>query len=259
MAPTVQDIRVFVETPKPLKPILPWEELLNNLIIPTDLPKIQSSKGVIECHPEKLLKAVGAAICDDRLARGANIPEEIFLPENKFKVVSTVNRVLIKLRTLNKSVIHSEEVHEIVENCLLDEGETLAAKGYLLFRTQKQRRSQTSKKLEVIRRNGKKAAWNPEKIFNAIYKAFLSSYLEDSREASEQEKQECHEKATRVTEKVVHEITGSGREVVHIEEIQDIVERILREMGYQEIAKRYAAYRVENMLKKKFLRLFLSL
>jgi ribonucleoside-diphosphate reductase alpha chain len=240
---TVQDIRVFVETPKSMKPSLPWDELINNLIIPRPLPHIQGSKGVTECMPEKLLKAVGAAIGDDRLARGAQSHEEIFAPENKFRVVSTVNRALIKLSSLNKDVVDSEEVHEIVENCLLEEGETLAAKGYLLFRTQKQRRSETARKLEVIRRNGQRVIWNSEKILNAIYKAFLSEFLEDGQEATEAQQKKALEDAHRVCPKVIHEITGLGHDIIHIEEIQDVIQDTLSDLGYEQTASRYASYR----------------
>ncbi len=246
MAPTVQDIRIYIETPKSLKPQVPWHELKNNLIIPTGLPMIQTTKGLADCVPEKLLNAIGAAICDDRLARGAQLQEQIFVPETKFKVVSAVNRVLIKLAGLHKQLVQSEEVHEICENSLLEEGETLAAKGYLLYRTQKQRRRQTLKHLEVIRRNGKKVDWNPDKIYNAIYKAFLAEAIERKGEPQEQDHQEASVLASQVTQQVVHEITGSGREVIHIEEIQDIVEKYLAEMGHQECAKRFAAYRLER-------------
>lgn len=246
MAPTVQDLRIFVETPKSLKPTIHWSELKNNLIIPTSLPQIQTQKGLANCIPEKLLDAIGAAICDDRLARGSHLTEDIFIPENKFKVVSTVNRVLITLSSLGKKVVDSEEVHEICENSLLEEGETLAAKGYLLYRTQKQRRSQTLKKLEVIRRNGQKVSWNPEKIHNAIYKAFLAEAIERKGEPEEQDRQEASEKAARICHQAVFEITSSGREVIHIEEIQDIVEHLLASMGYASIAKRFATYRLER-------------
>src|SRR5262245_20624264 len=129
--PTVQDIRVFVETAKSLKPEIPWHKLKANLIIPLNLPQIRTSKGLVDCAPEKLLNAIGAAIADDRLARGASSHDEIYVPENQFKVVSTVNRVLIKLASLNHTIVQSEELHEICENSLLEEGETLAAKGYL--------------------------------------------------------------------------------------------------------------------------------
>ena len=246
MTPTVQDIRIFVETPKTLKPSIHWEDLITNLIIPPDLPKIHSAKGVVECDPQKLLRAVGAAICDDRLARGLKTPDEIYRLENKFKVVSTVNRVLIKLLSLNKESIQSEDIHDIVENCLLEEGETLAAKGYLLFRTLKHRRRQTQKNLEVIRRNGKKVPWNSEKIFNAIYKAFLAQVLEKSAEPSEEEIKSIRDKAELVTQQVIFEMTGSSHEVIHIEEIQDVVESCLKDMGFQDIAKRYATYRIDR-------------
>jgi ribonucleoside-diphosphate reductase alpha chain len=246
IAPTVQDIRVFVETPKSLKPSIKWSQLKSNLIIPSHLPKIQTSKGLADCQPEKLLNAIGAAIADDRLTRGAKSEEDIFVPETKFRVVSTVNRVLITLAHLKKQIVGSEEVHEICENSLLEEDETLAAKGYLLYRTQKQRRHQTVKKLEVIRRNGKKVSWNGEKIVGAIYKAFLAELLERSPEPQEQETQEASEKAALVAQAVIHDITGSGREVIHIEEIQDLVEKYLSEMGYDACAKRFAHYRLER-------------
>lgn len=243
---TVQDIRIFVETPKSLKPTLPWENLVNNLIVPKSLPKIRGSKGLTDCRPEKLLKAVGAALTDDRLAHGADSEEAIFIPENKFKVVSTVNRVLLKLSAYNRDSISSEELHDLVENSLLEEGETLAAKGYLLFRTQKHRRSVTEKRLQVIRRNGKRFSWNPEKIHAAIYKAFVSEFLEQKREPNEQEKSEANAHATRVSQKVLYDITSSGREVVHIEEIQDAIEKTLNDLNYHIIAKRYNTYRQER-------------
>ncbi len=250
MAPTVQDIRIFVETPKALKPTLPWEQLTQNLIIPAQLPKIQGTKGLAECRPEKLLKAIGAAIADDRLARGILSGTEIYTPETQFKVVSAVNRALIKLSSLQKATVNSEDVHEICENCLLEEGETLAAKGYLLYRIQKQRRHDTSKRLEVLRRNGKKVAWNPEKIFHAIYKAFLAENIDvnsgEISEIEEADRQEAGQKTSVIAQKVVHEITSSGRDIIHIEEIQDLIEHTLSEMGYQDTAKRFANYRHER-------------
>ncbi len=254
MAPTVQDIRLFVETPKALKPNLPWERLSQNLIIPENLPKIRGTKGLMDCKPEKLLKAIGAAIVDDRLARGNLSPDEIFTPQNQFKVVSTVNRVLIALLSFKKAVVNSEEVHEICENCLSEEGEILAAKGYLLYRIQKQRRHDTSKILQVLRRNGKKASWNPDKIFNAIYKAFLAETIQltGQEEASpsvvieEADQEEARQRAIVITQKVNHEITSSGRDVIHIEEIQDLIERTLSDMGYQGTAKRFQNYRAER-------------
>lgn len=250
MAPTVQDIRIFVETPKALKPVLPWELLLQNLIIPMHLPKIQGTKGLVDCRPEKLLKAIGAAVTDDRLARGMVSGTEIYTPETQFKVVSAVNQALIKLSALKKTAISSEEVHEICENCLLESGETLAAKGYLLYRIQKQRRHNTSKHLEVLRRNGKKVDWNPEKIFHAIYKAFLAETIDanggETVEIEEADRQEAGQRANIIAQKVIHDITSSGRDMIHIEEIQDMIEQTLSTMGYNNIANRFANYRSER-------------
>ncbi|MDF2549971.1 MAG: nrdA [Chlamydiales bacterium] len=251
MALTVQDIRVYVETPKSLKPQLPWAELLLNLIIPSGLPKVKTSDGVVACQPEKLLRAVGAAITDERLAQGATQASHIFTAQNKFVVVSTVNRVLLKLSSQGKDVIDSEEVHEIVEDSLGEEGEPLAAKGYLLYRTQKQRRHRASERLAVIRRNGKKVDWNSEKIYAAVNKGFLADYIHSGQEPSEATLQEIGEKAKQVTQQVIHEVMGLNREVIHIEEIQDEIEKSLWKMGYQDAARKYIAYRAERARLRK--------
>lgn len=248
MPVTVNDIRHFVEKPKTLKPHFAWESLEGNLIIPGDLPVIQTSKGEDSCQPKKLLSAVGAAITDERLAQGLNGEEQIFSAETKFRVVSTVNRALLQLLQMKaeRKSISSEEVHEVVEDALFQEGEVLAAKGYLLYRTRKQRRAVVSQDLAVLRRSGKTATWDPERIFLAIQLAFFAPWLEKDTEPNEDEKKLLNAQASKVSAQVVHEITGLSREAIHVEEIQDVVERTLFNMGYEEVATRFGLYRQER-------------
>lgn len=243
---TVDDIRIFVDKPKSLKPHFPWESLVKNLIIPAHLPQIKTGKGCCDLEPQKLLRAVGSAVTDDRLARGLETMGEIFSPETCFRVVSTVNRVLIQLAQAREPVIDSPQMHEIVENSLYEEKERLAAKGYLLYRTQKHRRRQIVQGLHVMRRHGSKAPWNPDRIREAITKAFLAQWISKGDEPSEVQLRIIGENAEKVAHQVIYEVTGRSRDVIHIEEIQDAVERSLHALGFADTAKRYAAYRAER-------------
>ena len=243
---TVDDIRVFVEKPKALKPQFPWETLAKNLIVPARLPQIKTASGTCACNVEKLLCAVGAAVTDDRLAKGLETMGEIFTPETCFRVVSTVNRALLQLAQLEDLVVDSPRVHEIVENSLYEEKEKLAAKGYLLYRTQKHRRRQVVRGLHVMRRHGSKVPWNPDRIREAITKAFLAQWISQGDEPSDAQLRVIGENAEKVAHQVIYEITGRSRDVIHIEEIQDAVERALLALGFADTAKRYAAYRVER-------------
>lgn len=244
MTATVEDIRVFVETPKGLKPTLPWGELLQHLILPSNLPRIVGKGSVNPCQPEKLLNAVGSAITDERLASGIQIASQIYTPETKFRVLSTVNRVLFQLSLNDSGAVQSAQVHEIVENALLEEGESLAAKGYLLYRTQKQLRKRSLNRLSVIRRNGRRVQWDPDKILNAINKVFIAERLEDLDAEDELPKSQILDKSVEVADRVIHEIAGRNKDVIHIEEIQDIIEKTLEQMEYIANARRYNEYRV---------------
>lgn len=248
---TVDDIRVFVEKPKALKPQFPWEQLAKNLLIPSRLPQVKTARVTCPCNVEKLLRAVGSAVTDDRLARGLETKGEIFTSETCYRVVSTVNRVLLHLAQLEEGIVESPSVHEIVENSLYEEKERLAAKGYLLYRTQKHRRRQVVQGLHVMRRHGSKVPWNPDRIREAITKAFLAQWIQKGEEPTEAQLHVIGENAEKVAHQVIYEITGRSRNVIHIEEIQDGVERSLAALGFVETSKRYAAYRLERMRIRK--------
>ncbi len=248
---TVEEIRLFVEKPKALKPQFPWESLAKNLIIPERLPQVKTASGTFPCEVEKLLRAVGAAVTDDRLAKGLETMSEVFTSETCFRVVSTVNRALLQFVQLEELVIDSPRVHEIVENSLYEEKERLAAKGYLLYRTQKHRRRQVVRGLHVMRRHGSKVPWNPDRIREAITKAFLAHWISKGDEPGDAQLRVIGENAEKVAHQVIYEITGRSRDVIHIEEIQDAVERSLIALGFTDTAKRYAGYRSERSRVRK--------
>ncbi len=93
---------------------------------------------------------------------------------------------------------------------------------------------------QVIKRNGAIVDFNQDRISNAIYRAAVSVGGRDK------------ETATKLRDEVVKIIDKTFPEghTLHIEEIQDIVEKVLIEHGHAKVAKEYILYRDERMKKR---------
>ena len=89
--------------------------------------------------------------------------------------------------------------------------------------------------MKIYKRDAALEAYNPEKIKNAIGRAFSSvgSLIEES---------EKNRLLVRIEAKFPEEVT-SGRRSVSVEEIQDFVERTLMEENYYKEMKSYILYR----------------
>ena len=85
--------------------------------------------------------------------------------------------------------------------------------------------------LEVKKRDGRIVPFNKNKIVIAVYKAFLSVGMDDKKKAEE------------IAEQVESKLIELNKKIVHVEEIQDIVEKTLIENNLAEIAKNYILYR----------------
>lgn len=88
--------------------------------------------------------------------------------------------------------------------------------------------------LIVIKRDGREDAFNPNKISNAIRKAFL-------------EIDGCvNEESESIINRISTEITNIKTEKMSVEEIQDIVEHKLMKSARKDVAKAYILYRNER-------------
>ncbi len=89
---------------------------------------------------------------------------------------------------------------------------------------------------QVIKRTGTIVPFNQDRITNAIYRAAVAVGGRDK------------EKSKELSEQVVGLINKkfSNVEVLHIEEIQDLVEKVLIENGHAKVAKEYILYRDER-------------
>lgn len=88
---------------------------------------------------------------------------------------------------------------------------------------------------QIIKRDGRKATFNIEKIARAIYKAAQSVGGSNYDEALEIAGKVCE-----LTEKTY------GKQVPTVEQIQDIVEKVLVEEGHAKTAKSYILYRFDR-------------
>lgn len=89
---------------------------------------------------------------------------------------------------------------------------------------------------QVIKRTGTVVPFNQDRITNAIYRAAVAVGGRDK------------EKAKELSEEVVKLINQNFSQVttLHIEEIQDLVEKVLIENGHAKVAKEYILYRDER-------------
>jgi len=93
----------------------------------------------------------------------------------------------------------------------------------------------------IVKRNGLKAAFDPNKIRNAITKAFLSTNTSNL------------EAVQKITDAVVNKVLleiSSGTKLT-VEKTQDTVEDILIEHGFSQIAKKYIVYRQEHKMARQ--------
>lgn len=89
--------------------------------------------------------------------------------------------------------------------------------------------------IHIVKRDGRKVPFNIEKIANAIFKAAQSCGGTDLNTAMDVAAEVCR----------VYEQENPGR-VPTVEEIQDLVEKVLIEKGHAKTAKAYILYRYER-------------
>ena len=92
--------------------------------------------------------------------------------------------------------------------------------------------------MQVIKRNGTFVDFDPTKIKTAIAKA--NDTVEKGERASKDD-----------IKQILEYIGGLGKKRLLVEDIQDIIERMLMEQGHYELAKKYIVYRYNRALVRK--------
>ena len=95
--------------------------------------------------------------------------------------------------------------------------------------------------IHIIKRDRRKVPFNVEKIANAIFKAAQSCGGTDMSTAMEVAAEVCS----------LYEETN-GSKIPTVEEIQDLVEKVLMDNGYVTTAKAYILYRNKRSLRREY-------
>ncbi|MEX2608094.1 MAG: ribonucleoside-diphosphate reductase subunit alpha, partial [Kiritimatiellia bacterium] len=90
---------------------------------------------------------------------------------------------------------------------------------------------------QLLRRNGQLVPWNPNKIEIAVRKAFLALHLDSSP-------------AVDVTKAVNERVLEGRQAMVHIEDVQDLVQEELMKAGHFKAAEAYILYRGRRSLQR---------
>ena len=95
--------------------------------------------------------------------------------------------------------------------------------------------------MQIIKRNGQVAEFDPDKIYQAILKAAQTVYVLDDT---------WRQNLAQVTKKVVLDLQDAQVERPTINMIQSLVENRLMEAGFINIAKHYISYRLQRDLER---------
>lgn len=182
---------------------------------------------------------VGEALTSLLLSRKEN---DIFNEKNQKFVRNVAEDVMGSLKEElavdEEKALTEHELSLLIEKCLiLKDAHDVAASLVVNRAYGNQKLVPTDMKptlsVRLIRRNGQVVPWNPSKIEVAVRKAFLSLYM-DSQPAIE------------VAAAVGKKVEGLNQAFVHIEDVQDLVQETLMQLGYFKVAEAYILYRAHQ-------------
>jgi ribonucleoside-diphosphate reductase alpha chain len=202
--------------------------------------KVQKRNGqIIEFVPHRIMHAVANAFKEQY-----GLPRESELNADDLKETEKVSDCVVavlKERGIQKPFLTVEEIQDEVIRQLYENGHKEVAERYASYRRHHAARRQLFELFSIVKRDGKVVSFKQEKITLAIARALIAHNKGIYNEI-------LIEKAHELSDKVVSEIRTrwpDGKSV-HIEEIQDIVEKVIMAASYHEVAKRYIIYREER-------------
>lgn len=100
----------------------------------------------------------------------------------------------------------------------------------------------------IVKRDGRVIDFDSRKIYNAVLKAFTDGNCA-KKEMSQ--KEESKKNADAVTKEVIKRLQLEGNKTVQVEHVQDIVERVISDLGFFDISKKYILYRNKRSIERK--------
>lgn len=217
---------------------------------PRTLPKLKVGEGtltvvkrngmLVPFRRDRIANAIEAAF-----RATFNIPSTAPLPQELYSAVQHVTEAValqVKENAAHGAALTVEGIQDIVEMKLMQAEQFEVARRYIIYRDEhKALREDSPRNLKVLRRDGKTwVRFNPMKIASAIEKAFRAS-----QNIADQSPQEVIDAVNLLTNKIVARISQLAKEgtALHIELIQDEVERQMMAEGFYQVAKDFIIYR----------------
>ena len=239
-------LKRVAHTPKDQKPQFEWSALTAGVAgIAMTAPKVRIGSSERDFDVGEIADTVGNAITDLLLARQRQ--SEIFNDSNR-QLVQAISRAVaeeVAQRTANNGteapMLSTKEIYQVIEQALVRHNAHDVARSL----AERRKRTETLANSDandaaalqplmvttkVIRRNGQLVPWNHNKIEIAVRKAFLSMEMDSSP-------------AVQVAEAVSRSIINDGKQFMHIEDVQNLVEEELMKQGYFKVARSYIQYR----------------
>lgn len=194
---------------------------------------------IVSFNEIRVKKAIGNAFKEQ-----LNLPREVELSiETSHNVEKITQRVfsVLKERFANQEHLTVEEIQDEVIRQLYENSFREVAELYANYRKQHATRRALFDLYSTSKRDGKVVSFKPEKIAFALAKAFRAN---NNGILSEELLQKVHELTNAVVAEIRH--TWPDGKCIHIEEIQDIVERSLMQSGFHDVARSYIIYREER-------------
>ncbi|MBF0503529.1 MAG: ribonucleoside-diphosphate reductase subunit alpha [Candidatus Omnitrophica bacterium] len=202
--------------------------------------KIQKRNGqIIEFIPQRIVHAIANSFKEQYgLPRESGLSQEL---ANHVQKVADCVMAVLRERGTHRPFLTVEEIQDEVIRQLYENSHKEIAERYASYRRHHAERRKLFDLYSVIKRDGKVVSFKQEKISSAIAHAMIAQNKNVYNEI-------LVEKAHELSGKVVLEITKrwpDGKSV-HIEEVQDIVERVIMDAGFHDVARRYIIYREER-------------
>jgi ribonucleoside-diphosphate reductase alpha chain len=176
------------------------------------------------------------------------IPVTAVLPQDSYSSVQKVTQEVIDQVAIDASkgaCLTVEGIQDIVEAKLMASGHHEVARNYIVYREErKQLREDSPRNLKVQRRDGRgEVRFNPMKIASAIERAFRAS-----KQIEGNTPQDVIDAVNLLSNKVVQSIVQQAKTgiEIHIELIQDEVERQMMAEGFYQVAKDFILYRAQR-------------
>lgn len=159
-------------------------------------------------------------------------------------ITQLVIEEVVRIASLG-ALITVEGIQDIVEIKLMETGYHDVARDYIIYRdTHKQLRTDSPRSLKLLRRDGLSfVRFNPMKIASALERAFR-----DTLKLVGPSPQNVTDAINLLTHQLVDSAVEKAKkgDVLSIEGIQDMIERLLMSEGYYEVAKDYILYRASR-------------